>query len=169
MAFWLHLVQNLKIINHKDFQVLFRCLLYRHQWQWEWGQSTHSELLIPTKSPEIKDKQFKVSWVENITWDRRNVRYLGHPGWRSWPLVYIVLIIHNSSCVCVFDLWLMVTSGKNGLECCVTEAHILIFSARVTCPATIQDSAVTAARAPMCRNGPVAWTEVWNREECGGM
>lgn len=62
--------------------------------------------------------------------------------------------------MCVFDLWLMVTSGRNELECCVTEAHILIFSARVTCPATIQDSAVTAARAPMCRNGPVAWTEV---------
>lgn len=41
----------------------------------------------------------------------------------------------------------------------VAEVNILVFSARATCPATIQDSAVTAARAPMCRNGPVAWTE----------
>lgn len=94
--------------------------------------------------------------------------------WTPWVEV-LASCLHSVNhsqlllCMCVFDLWLMVKSGKNGLECCVTEAHILIFSARVTCPATIQDSAVTAARAPMCRNGPVAWTEVWNRNECGGM
>lgn len=35
--------------------------------------------------------------------------------------------------------------------------NLPVLSARATCPATIHDSAVAATRAPMCRNGPVAW------------
>lgn len=36
------------------------------------------------------------------------------------------------------------------------KVNILVFSVRATCPATIHDKAVAAARAPICRNGPVA-------------
>lgn len=41
----------------------------------------------------------------------------------------------------------------------VAETTVPGFSARATCPATIHERAVTAARAPMCKNGPVAWKE----------
>lgn len=72
--------------------------------------------------------------------------------------VYIALIIHHFLSVCVTD-------GRRNLYSVLQ--NILVLSARATCPATIHDRAVTAARAPMCRNGPVAWTEGGETEERG--
>lgn len=75
--------------------------------------------------------------------------------------VYIALIIHHFLCVCVTD------GRRNLYSVLLYFLNVLVLSARATCPATIHDRAVTAARAPMCRNGPVAWTEGGETEERG--
>ncbi len=72
--------------------------------------------------------------------------------------VYTVLIIHHFSCAYT-HVWQMVMASKSNFCSVLKKKNILVFSARATCPATIHDSAVIAARAPICRNGPVAWTE----------
>lgn len=68
----------------------------------------------------------------------------------------------NHSPLPVCDGW-----SEELVFCAADFLNVLVLSARATCPATIHDRAVTAARAPMCRNGPVAWTEGGETEERG--